>query len=81
MVRMTQSMEHFLWTYHKDKFALILMGHVEEFTEEMAQEYTDWLNTEDGRQYLKGGSKYDETHLGNIASAKARAGERKDNEG
>lgn len=72
---LTQSMEVWLFTYHRDKLVLILFGHLELFTEEMAQEYVEWCKTEEGRQYLKGGSKYDPNHRGNIASAKARASE------
>lgn len=69
---LTQSMEQWLWEYHRDKITLIMFGHIEEFTEEMAREYVEWCKTEEGRQYLVGGSKYDPNHRGNIASAKAR---------
>lgn len=72
---MTQSMEVWLATYHRDKFVLIGFGHLELFTEEMAQEYVEWCKTEEGRQYLKGGSKYNPNHRGNIASERARASE------
>ena len=73
---MTQSMEVWLITYHRDKFVPIAFGHLELFTEEMAREYVEWCLTEEGRQYLKGGSKYDPNHRGNIASAKARQPEK-----
>ena len=73
MVILTQSMEHFLWNYHREKLALICFGHMEEFTDEMAREYAEWCQTEEGKKYLKGGSEYDPNHRGNIASAKARA--------
>lgn len=72
---MTQSMEIWLATYHRDKFVPIMFGHLEVFTEEMAREYAEWCLTEEGCQYLKGGSKYDPNHRGNIASAKAHATE------
>lgn len=58
MVKLTQSLKEWLWRNHKDKLGLILLGHVELFTEEMQQEYLEWCKTEDGKQYLKGGSKY-----------------------
>lgn len=58
MIRLTQSLEHWLWENHRDIFALILFGHTELFTEEMQQEYLAWCQNDDGRQYLKGGSKY-----------------------
>lgn len=60
MVKMTQSLSHWLWEYHRDIFALILFGHLELFTEEMQREYIEWLKTDEGKQYLKGGSKYTE---------------------
>lgn len=73
MVTMTQSMEAWLWKYHRDLFVPLGFGHLELFTEELAQEYAEWCLTEEGRQYLQGGSKYDPNHRGNIASAKAHA--------
>ena len=72
---LTQSMEVWLFTYHRDKIALISLGHLELLTEEMAREYVEWCKTEEGRQYLKGGSKYDPNHRGNIACEKAHAAE------
>jgi hypothetical protein len=61
MVRLTQSLEHWLFKYHKDKIALIMFGHIELFTEEMQEEYIAWCKTDEGMQYLKGGIKYDES--------------------
>ena len=72
---LTQSMEAWLWQYHRDKMVYIMFGHLELFTDEMARAYYEWCKTEEGRQYLKGGSKYDPNHKGNIASSKARAAE------
>jgi hypothetical protein len=60
MVNFTQSMEQWLWKYHRDIMALILFGHTELITEEMWQEYLKWCLTDEGKQYLKGGSKYKE---------------------
>lgn len=60
MVKLTQSMAEWLWRYHRDKMAFILLGHLELFTDEMAKEYIEWCKTDDGRQYLKGGAKYRE---------------------
>lgn len=60
MVKLTQSLEHWLWENHRDKFPLILFGHVELFTEEMNQQYLEWCQTEEGRSYLKGGANYRE---------------------
>lgn len=73
MVIMTQSMEEWLWKFHRDKIWLISFGHLELVTDEMAKEYIEWCQSDEGRQYLEGGSKYDPNHRGNIESAKARA--------
>ena len=58
MVKLTQSLRHWLWENHRDKIGLIMLGHIELLTEEMEQQYLAWCKTEDGKQYLKGGSKY-----------------------
>ena len=58
MVKLTQSLEHWLWENHKDIIGLIMLGHTELFTEEMQKAYLEWCKTDDGKQYLKGGSKY-----------------------
>ena len=58
MVKLTQSLKQWLWENHKEKLPLIMFGHTELFTEEMNKEYLAWCQTEDGKQYLEGGSKY-----------------------
>lgn len=60
MVKLTQSLEHWLWENHKDIIHLIMFGHVELFTPEMQKEYMEWVQTEEGKSYLKGGSNYKE---------------------
>lgn len=60
MVKLTQSLEHWLWENHRDIIPLILLGHTELFTPEMNKEYLDWCQTDEGRKYLKGGSEYKE---------------------
>ncbi len=60
MVKLTQSLEHWLFENHKDIFGLILFGHIELFTEEMEKEYLKWCGTDEGKQYLKGGKYYEE---------------------
>jgi hypothetical protein len=67
MAILTQSLEHWLFENHKEKIPLIILGHLELFTKEMQDEYLAWCSTDEGKQYLKGGSKYDESHKGNIA--------------
>ena len=66
MVTMTQSMEQFLWRFHRDKMVLILLGHTELFTEEIGKEYVAWCRSEEGHEYLAGGSKYNPKHKGNM---------------
>ena len=60
MVKLTQSLEHWLFVNHREILPLIMFGHVELFTEEMQKEYIAGGLTDEGRQYLKGGSKYKE---------------------
>jgi hypothetical protein len=60
MVQLTQSLEQWLWINHKDLIPLIMLGHTELFTEDMQKAYLEWCKTDEGRQYLKGGSKYKE---------------------
>ena len=60
MVKLTQSLTHWLWENHKDIVGLIMFGHTELFTDEMRHEYIEWCKTDEGKQYLKGGSKYKE---------------------
>lgn len=60
MVRLTQSLRHWLFVNHPEKLPLIMFGHIELFTDEMEKEYLEWCKTNEGAQYLKGGSKYKE---------------------
>ena len=67
MVTLTQSLKHWLWENHKDIIGLIMFGHIELFTEEMQKEYLEWCQTDEGKQYLEGGSKYKLEHKENKA--------------
>lgn len=58
MVKLTQSLEEWLFRFHPELLTLIAFGHTEYFTEEMWCAYLDWLKTTEGRSYLKGGSNY-----------------------
>lgn len=60
MVRMTWSLSNWFMKFHKDIFALVSLGHLELFTEELQQEYIEWCKTDEGRSYLQGGSNYRE---------------------
>lgn len=62
MIILTQSLEHWLFENYSDKLPLIMFGHTELFTREMQKEYVDWCKTEEGKQYLEGGSKYNPNH-------------------
>ena len=59
-IRLTQSLQHWLWVNHRDIMGLIMLGHVELFTEEMEKEYLEWVQTDEGKEYLKGGKYYKE---------------------
>lgn len=61
MIQLTQSLRRWLFINYPDKLPLIMFGHIEEFTEEMRRNYLKWCETEEGRSYLKGGSKYKES--------------------
>ena len=61
MVKMTQSFSHWLWENYRDIYGLVLFGHIELVTNDMWNSYGEWCKTDDGKQYLKGGSKYKET--------------------
>ena len=61
MIRLTQSLREWLWRNHRDIIGLVMLGHVELITDEMRNEYIEWCKTEDGKQYLEGGSKYVES--------------------
>ncbi len=58
MFTLTQSLEEWLWKNHKDILGLVVTGHVELITPEMWEAYIEWCKTDEGKQYLKGGSKY-----------------------
>lgn len=60
MVKLTLSLSQWLIENHPDKLVSISFGHLEEFTEDMVKEYLEWCRTDEGKQYLKGGSKYKE---------------------
>ena len=60
MVKLTQSLKHWLFVNHRELLPLIILGHVELFTQEMKDKYLEWCQTEEGKQYLKGGNEYKE---------------------
>lgn len=58
IVKLTQSLQQWLWVNHREIIHLIMLGHVELLTDEMWDQYIEWCKTDEGKQYLKGGSKY-----------------------
>ncbi len=60
MIKLTQSFAHWLYENYPDIYTLVLFGHIELVTPAMAKAYIAWCKTEEGKQYLKGGSKYAE---------------------
>lgn len=62
MVILTQSLAVWLQANHPETMALIMFGHTELLTDEMWRDYLEWCKTDEGRQYLKGGAKYDEEY-------------------
>lgn len=60
MIKLTCSLKQWLFTNHPNKLPLIMFGHTELLTKEMFAEYIEWCKTEEGKQYLEGGSKYKE---------------------
>ena len=62
MFKLTQSLKKYLENYHRDIIIPLTFGHTELLTQEIWGEYIDWCRTDEGRQYLKGGSKYNESY-------------------
>ena len=60
MVRLTQSLAEWLFRNYPGKIVTIAFGHLEDFTPEMQQEYLAWVQTDEGKRYLKGGDLYRE---------------------
>lgn len=60
MIYLTQSMkEFFIRKNMMSEMALLSLGHTELYTPELQKEYREWLQSEEGQAYLKGGEKYD----------------------
>lgn len=60
MVKLTCSMRKWLWDNHRGLIPQLMFGHIELFTPEMEKEYIAWLQTDEGKSYLKGGENYKE---------------------
>lgn len=60
MVKLTCSMQKWLWDNHRELITPIMFGHLEFFTHDMEKEYLAWCQTDEGKNYLKGGANYKE---------------------
>lgn len=60
MVKLTCSIQKWLWDNHRKLIAPIRFGHIELFTPDMEKEYLAWCQTDEGKSYLKGGENYKE---------------------
>lgn len=58
MVKFTQSMQIWLFKYHKELITPLMFGHMEVVTDEEAEEYLEWCKTDEGKSYLMGGCNY-----------------------
>lgn len=60
MIKLTQSFAAWCLKFHRDIYNPMMFGHIELLTQELYDEYIAWVKTDEGKQYLKGGSKYKE---------------------
>ena len=60
-VKLTASLEWFLFKYHPEIYNRISFGHTELYTPEIQAEYEKWvLESPEAKDYLKGGKFYHE---------------------
>lgn len=43
MVQMTKSFSEWCFKFYPEKYSLLMFGHLEELTDEMWQEYIEWV--------------------------------------
>ena len=60
MIKLTRSLERFLFDNYKDILIPLSFGHQELLTEDIWNDYIDWCQTEEGKSYLLGGKNYKE---------------------
>ena len=58
MTKLTASLIKFLMDRYPEEIMLIRLGHIENFTDKMQEEYIEWVQTDEGRSYLVGGANY-----------------------
>lgn len=53
MVKLTNSLSHWLWLNHRDIIGLVMLGHTELLTEEMWNAYIAWCKTDEAKPFLQ----------------------------
>ena len=48
-----ESLKQFLARFHPDKLETISLNHIEDLTNDMENEYINWLRTDEGMSYLR----------------------------
>ena len=51
MFELSPSLKHWLCENHPDKLTLIMFSHTEYMTDEMWDEYAEWIRTGEGMNY------------------------------
>lgn len=52
MITMTKSLSAFIWKYYKDLYVPLTFGHIELLTDNIQEEYIEWCQTEEAKQYF-----------------------------
>lgn len=58
MIKLTQSLQQYLFINHREIIVPLMFGHTEVLTQEIWDAYIEWCKTDEGHKYLKGGEKY-----------------------
>ena len=58
MIKLTQSLQQYLFVNHREIIVPLMFGHTEVLTQEIWDAYIEWCKTDEGHKYLKGGEKY-----------------------
>lgn len=60
MIKLSCSMQKWLWDNHRDLISPIMFGHLELLTPDMEKKYLAWCQSDEGKKYLKDGENYKE---------------------
>lgn len=58
MIKLTQSLQQYLFVNHREIIVPLMFGHTEVLTQEIWDAYIEWCKTDEGHKYLKGVEKY-----------------------